>query len=80
MATTENNLRVPDDLLAELQLKAKADGRTVEEIAEETLRGGLKERSWQELVSQARPYIDGVSNAEIEAKRAEYRKERSQRR
>jgi plasmid stability protein len=42
MAMADNNLRVPDELLAELRIKADADGRTVEEIAAEALREGLK--------------------------------------
>jgi len=80
MATTDNNLRVPDDLLEELRLKAKADGKTVEEIAEEALRDGLKERSWQDLVSQASPSIGSVRDSDLEDKRAEYRNEFSTRR
>ena len=80
MATTDNNLRVPDDLLEELRLKANADGKTVEEIAEEALRDGLKERSWQDLVSQASPYIGSVRDSDLEDKRAEYRNDFSTRR
>ena len=51
---TQNNLHVPDDLLAELQAKAAADGKTVEALAEETLRKGLEERSWQDLLAYGR--------------------------
>jgi len=47
---TRNNLRVPDELLTELQAKAHAEGRTVEALAEEALRKGLEERAWQELL------------------------------
>jgi plasmid stability protein len=46
-----NNLHVPEDLLAELQAKAQAEGRTVEELAEEALRQSLQERSWQDLLA-----------------------------
>ncbi len=47
---TQNNLHVPDELLAELRFKAAAEGKTIDQLAEETLRKGLEERAWQELV------------------------------
>jgi len=47
-------IHIPEDLLAELQAKAEADGKTVDELAEETLRKGLEERSWQELLEYGR--------------------------
>ena len=43
-------LHIPDDLLAELQIKAAAEGKTVDEIAVDALRKGLEERSWQDLL------------------------------
>jgi plasmid stability protein len=79
MATTDNNLRVPDDLLAELQIKANADGKTVDKIAEEALREGLEERSLLDLVSQAPLYIGTVRDSDLEDNRAEYRNGHSQR-
>jgi predicted HicB family RNase H-like nuclease len=42
---TQNNVRVSDELLAELQSKALAAGKTVDDVAEETLRKGLEEQS-----------------------------------
>jgi len=48
---TQNNLHIPDELLARLQTKAQSEGRTVDEIAEETLRIGLEDRLWQELLT-----------------------------
>jgi predicted transcriptional regulator len=47
---TRNNLRVPDELLTELQAKAHAEGKTVEDLAEQALRKGLEERAWQDLL------------------------------
>ena len=44
------SIRIPDDLLAELQAKAAAAGRTVDELGTEALRKGLEDRSWQELL------------------------------
>ena len=50
----QNNLHVPDDLLAELQAKAAAEGKSVDEIAADALRKGLEERSWRELLEYGR--------------------------
>ena len=46
---TQNNVHVSDELLAELQAKAQAEGKTVDELAEEALRKGLEEWDWQDL-------------------------------
>ena len=51
---TQNSIHVSDELLAELQSKAAAEGKTVDELAEEALRKGLEERAWQELVAYGR--------------------------
>ncbi len=48
MAT--NNVHLPDELLAELQSKAQAEGKTVDELAEEALRKGLEKYAWQDLL------------------------------
>ena len=37
--------------MAELQINAKAEGKTVDELAEEALRKGLEERAWQDLLA-----------------------------
>jgi predicted transcriptional regulator len=51
---TQNSIHVSDELLAELQSKAAAEGRTVDELAEATLRKGLEEQSWQDLLAYGR--------------------------
>lgn len=51
---TTPNLHIPDELLAELQQKASAEGKTVDQIAEEALRLGLEDRSWQDLLEYGR--------------------------
>jgi hypothetical protein len=51
---TQNNLHVPDELLAELRAKADAEGKTVDELAEEALRKGLEDRKWQDLLAYGR--------------------------
>lgn len=47
-------VHIPDDLFSELQVKASAAGRTVDELAEEAMREGLRARSWRELVEYGR--------------------------
>src|SRR5260370_42210008 len=48
---TQNSIHVSDELLAELQAKAGAEGKTVDELAEEALRKGLEDRAWQDLLA-----------------------------
>ena len=45
-----NIIHVSDELLADLQAKALAEGKTVDELAEEALRKGLGDRDWQDLL------------------------------
>jgi predicted transcriptional regulator len=47
---TQNSIHVSDELLAELRIKAEAEGKTVDELAEEALRKGLEDRKWQGLL------------------------------
>jgi hypothetical protein len=47
MATIK--VHVSDELLAELQSQAKAEGKTVDELAEAALRRGLDPQSWQDI-------------------------------
>lgn len=47
----QNTIHVSDELLAELTSKAAAEGKTVDQLAEEALRKGLEDRSWQELLA-----------------------------
>jgi hypothetical protein len=51
---TQNNVHVSDELLAELQAKAQAEGKTVDELADEALRNGLEDRDWQDLLVYGR--------------------------
>lgn len=46
----QNNIHVPDELLAELQSKAAMEGKSVDELAAETLRRGLEDRAWRDLL------------------------------
>ena len=49
-----NIIHVSDELLADLQAKALAEGKTVDELAEEALRKGLGDRDWQDLLAYGR--------------------------
>ena len=51
---TQNSIHVSDELLAELQAKAAAEGKTVDELAEEAIRQGLADRAWQDLLDYGR--------------------------
>jgi len=67
MAT--NNVHVSDELLAALQSKAAAQGKTADELAEEAIRKGLEERSWQELLQYGRQTgrTSGYTEADVPA-------------
>jgi hypothetical protein len=67
MSTTDNNLHVPDDVLALLAAKADAEHKTVDQIAEETLRAGLKGKSWMELLAKGSEYgrKSGISEDDV---------------
>jgi predicted transcriptional regulator len=47
----QNSIHVSDELLAELQTKAAAEGKTVDQLAEEALRKGLDDRAWLDLMA-----------------------------
>lgn len=49
-----NIIHVSDELLAYLQAKALAEGKSVDELAEEALRKGLGDRDWQDLLNYGR--------------------------
>ena len=51
---TKNNLHLPGELPAEMRAKAAAGGKTVNELAAETLRNGLEDRQWQDLIAYGR--------------------------
>jgi hypothetical protein len=47
-------VHVSEELLAELQEKATAEGKTVDELAAEALKKGLAEQGWQDLMEYGR--------------------------
>ena len=52
--STQNVIHISAEILAELRAKAAAEGKTVDELAEDALRKGLEERSWQDLIAYGR--------------------------
>jgi len=56
MATRGNNVRLPEDLLAELEAQAHSRGLTPDELAVETLRAGLRQQSWQAKAARWQEY------------------------
>lgn len=50
----QNNIHLPEELLAELQTKAAMEGKSVDELAAEALRRGLEDRAWSELLRYGR--------------------------
>jgi hypothetical protein len=50
------NVRLPEDLLAELEAQAESRGLTPDELAVETLRAGLRQQSWQAKVARWQEY------------------------
>jgi plasmid stability protein len=77
MPTPENNLHVPDDLLAQLTAEAAAEGRSVEEVAAESLRAGLRAKSWQDLLARGRQRgaASGITEDQVPDVVREYRSE-----
>ncbi len=63
---TQNNIRLPDNLLADLRAKAEAEGKTVDEIAEEAIKRYVA-REWIdriELEGQSRRKQHGLKSDE----------------
>lgn len=47
---SQNNIHVPDELLAQLQSQAAVEGKSVDELAAEMLRKALEDRGWRDLL------------------------------
>jgi hypothetical protein len=47
-------IKVSDELLAELQEKAAAEGCSIDELANIALKKGLEERAWDDLTEYGR--------------------------
>ena len=65
MAT--HNIPISDDLWAALQARSQAEGKAIEELAEEALRKGLEDVVWQSLLAYGAECGRGVGFREDEA-------------
>lgn len=74
---TEHRILVSDDVWAQLEAKAQAEGRPVDQLVEDTLRDGLAERSWQDLIAygQERGRMSGIIEAYVHQVVREWRNE-----
>ena len=74
---TQNNLRIPGDLLNAVNEAAGADGKTTDEIAADALRRYLAHRKLEELGKYAREQSHrlGYTEADVPRLIAESRRE-----
>ena len=68
----QNNLHVPEDLLAVLAAKAAAEGRTVDDLAKDALRAGLLGHSG--AAAEGQPHHDALRR-EFEELAEQWRRE-----
>ena len=71
-------IHIPDDLLTELQEKAAAEGKSVDDLAAEALRKGLDESAWQELLAygRERAQASGYKEEDVPTIVKEWRREK----
>jgi len=76
-----NNVHVPDELLAELRVKAQAEGKSVDELAENACRQYLENDQWRRLVATKRmaAVARGLTEADVPRLVEEARHERRSR-
>ena len=74
---TGHRILVSDDVWAQLEAKARAGGRPVDQLVEDTLRDGLEVRSWQDLIAygQERGRMSGFIEADVPKVVSEWRNE-----
>ncbi len=73
-----NNVHVPDELLAELRVKAQAEGKSVDELAENAFRQYLENDQWRQLLASKRmaAAARGLTEADVPRLVEEARRER----
>ena len=78
---TEHRILVSDDVWAQLEAKARAEGRPIDQLVEDTLRDGLEERSWQDLIGYGRERgrKSGIIEADVPKVVKEWRNEQHER-
>jgi predicted transcriptional regulator len=73
-----NTIHVSDELLADLQAKAAADGKTVDELAADAFRQYLSNHHWRRLIATKRDAARarGLTEADVPRLIQEARHER----
>ncbi len=74
---TEKNIKLSDDVFAQLKERAEAEGLSLDEAATEAVRIGLRESKWQRLIAAGRRYgrDSGYTEDDIESVIASFRNE-----
>ena len=60
---TPKTITLDDDVFEQVKQRAEAEGKTVEETANEAVRLGLSEERWQKLVKRGRTYSRDMAEA-----------------
>jgi hypothetical protein len=60
---TPKTITLADDVFEQVKQRAEAEGKTVEEAANEAVRLGLSESRWQQLVKRGRNYSREMADA-----------------
>jgi hypothetical protein len=61
--TPQKTITLADDLFEQVKQRAEAEGKTLDEAANEALRLGLSEDRWQKLVKRGRTYSPNMADA-----------------
>lgn len=61
--TPQKTITLADDVYEQVKLRADAEGKTLEETANEAVRLGLHEDRWQRLVKRGRNYSREMAEA-----------------
>lgn len=73
----ERTISLPDDLLAEVEGTAAQQGKSLDEVIEESLRSQIEERSWRDLLEYGRRTgrESGYAEADVPKLIKEWRRE-----
>ena len=61
--TPQKTITLADDVFEQVNQRAEAEGKSVEEAANEAVRLGLAESKWQKLVQRGRSYSREMADA-----------------
>jgi len=63
---TPKTITLADDVFEQVKQRAEAEGKTLEEAANEAVRLGLNESRWQKLVKRGRTYSREMAEAKTD--------------